>query len=229
MKKLRKLKRIAEQLLAAIELQNKRFIQRRLNQLIALNGELDDKELSEVIGAEISKIQKNLKEHKKCMLYSGVIVKLIDSHIKERESKEYELDLSGEIKSKKDPRRPFYAKLEYKHPYKKDFHYTGYDIGFEFFDKDDKYIGGVDLNVHTDEKIVFMYSSEVKEPRKGYGQAIYKKIGESAAKLGFEFISSDDLSNTDEKYGIGAVGLWEALVRDGFAEKLPSGRYKYIK
>ena len=90
MTKLSKLKNIAEQLLAALKLKNRRYIQRRLKQLIALNGELDDdhSELSEAIGAEISKIQENLDNHNECMGYGGVIVKMIqDKEVREVKNK----------------------------------------------------------------------------------------------------------------------------------------------
>jgi hypothetical protein len=89
---IKRLKRIgytAKNLLAAFELNKKRYIRRRLRQLIALNGILSEKagingqqriiSLSQQIGAELSKIQGNIDNYSECMKYVGIIVKLCNN------------------------------------------------------------------------------------------------------------------------------------------------------
>ncbi|MBD3355218.1 hypothetical protein GF361_04505 [Candidatus Woesearchaeota archaeon] len=87
-KRIERIEYISKQLLAAFKLNNETYIRRRLRQLIALNGRLYSKAISgkagleicnitDAIGAEISKIQENLDNPEECMKYVGVILELI--------------------------------------------------------------------------------------------------------------------------------------------------------
>tara|TARA_Y100000310_G_C20569050_1_gene757038 strand:+ start:91 stop:1269 length:1179 start_codon:yes stop_codon:yes gene_type:complete len=89
-KKLEQIKYYSEQLLAAIERNKRRYINRRLRQLTAVNGTLAEEStqedilaMTEKIGAEITRIEENLNNPTDCLKYAGVIVKMISEHREE--------------------------------------------------------------------------------------------------------------------------------------------------